>query len=69
LPLRWNLINIHDPFQVETIGDAYLVVSGAPKRNGDRHVVEICDMALDIIEVITIAYLSMFKFRLIIAPV
>ena len=34
-------------FQVETIGDAYMVVSGLPKPNEGRHIVEICSMALD----------------------
>lgn len=37
-------------FQVETIGDAYMVVSGLPIRNGNKHVREISDMALDIRE-------------------
>jgi len=31
-------------FQVETIGDAYVVVSGLPKPNEGRHVAEICSM-------------------------
>ena len=30
--------------QVETIGDAYMVVSGLPKPNAGRHVVEICSV-------------------------
>ena len=37
-------------FQVETIGDAYMVASGLPIRNGDKHVVEISNMALCIRE-------------------
>jgi len=35
--------------QVETIGDAYMVVSGLPKPNAGRHIVEICNMALDLL--------------------
>ena len=34
--------------QVETIGDAYMLVSGLPKRNGNRHSREIADCAIDI---------------------
>jgi len=34
--------------QVETVGSVYLVVSGMPQRNGDRHVTEIASMAVDI---------------------
>lgn len=35
-------------FQVETIGDAYMVVSGLPNRNGQKHASEIASMSLDI---------------------
>ena len=35
--------------QVETIGDAYMVCSGLPIRNGTRHAGEICMMALVIL--------------------
>lgn len=37
------------PGQVETIGDAYMVASGLPKRNGNRHAGEIANMSLDIL--------------------
>jgi len=39
--------------QVETIGDAYVVVSGLPKPNEGRHIAEICNMALDLLEQIS----------------
>jgi len=37
-------------FQVETIGDGYIVVSGLPKPNAGRHIAEICNMALDFLD-------------------
>ena len=39
--------------QVETIGDAYMVVSGVPVRNGNRHSAEIADVSLDLLSVVT----------------
>ena len=35
---------------METIGDSHMVVSGIPRRNGDRHVVEIANLALELME-------------------
>lgn len=44
--------------QVETIGDAYMVASGLPERNGNRHAVDICRMALDILH-----FMGTFQLR------
>uniref|UniRef100_A0A6I8S5Y4 Guanylate cyclase n=1 Tax=Xenopus tropicalis TaxID=8364 RepID=A0A6I8S5Y4_XENTR len=43
------VIGNHDVYKVETIGDAYMVASGLPKRNGNRHAAEIANMSLDIL--------------------
>ena len=37
---------------METIGDAYMVVAGAPEKRAN-HAESICDMALDMVEGIT----------------
>ena len=38
--------------QVETIGDAYMVASGLPKKNARRHVTEISLLALNLVDAI-----------------
>jgi hypothetical protein len=38
--------------QVETIGDAYMVVSGLPMRNGNLHAREISRMALALLKAV-----------------
>ncbi|CAL8301364.1 unnamed protein product [Merluccius merluccius] len=44
-----SILDDHDVYKVETIGDAYMVASGLPRRNGNRHAVDISHMALDIL--------------------
>ncbi|XP_034563288.1 LOW QUALITY PROTEIN: heat-stable enterotoxin receptor [Notolabrus celidotus] len=53
-----SIVDHHDVYKVETIGDAYMVASGLPNRNGNRHAVDICRMALDIL-----AFMGTFQLR------
>ncbi|XP_061912164.1 guanylyl cyclase C-like isoform X1 [Entelurus aequoreus] len=53
-----SILDHHDVYKVETIGDAYMVASGLPRRNGNRHAVDICRMALDIL-----AFMGTFQLR------
>ncbi|KAM6949194.1 retinal guanylyl cyclase 1 [Aplochiton taeniatus] len=43
------IIASHDVYKVETIGDAYMVASGVPTRNENRHAAEVSNMSLDIL--------------------
>ena len=43
--------------QVETIGDAYMVVSGLPVRNGNLHAREIARMSLALLD-------NVFRFKI-----
>ncbi|CAF4537711.1 unnamed protein product [Rotaria sp. Silwood1] len=44
-----SLLENFDVYKVETIGDAYMVVSGAPERNGDKHPNEVVNMSLSLL--------------------
>ncbi|KAK5848202.1 hypothetical protein PBY51_005836 [Eleginops maclovinus] len=52
------IIGNHDVYKVETIGDAYMVASGLPVPNDDRHAAEIANMSLDILSAV-----GTFKMR------
>ena len=47
------LITFPSCSQVETIGDAYMVVSGLPTRIGNKHAGEIAKMSLDLLSAMT----------------
>ncbi|KAG8513796.1 Heat-stable enterotoxin receptor, partial [Galemys pyrenaicus] len=53
-----HILDHHDVYKVETIGDAYMVASGLPKRNGNRHALDIAKMALDIL-----SFMGTFKLE------
>uniref|UniRef100_A0A7E4W0S3 Guanylate cyclase n=1 Tax=Panagrellus redivivus TaxID=6233 RepID=A0A7E4W0S3_PANRE len=45
-----DVINKHEAYKVETIGDAYMVVSGIPIENGIRHLMHLSDVALEMMK-------------------
>ncbi|XP_041366869.1 atrial natriuretic peptide receptor 1-like [Gigantopelta aegis] len=45
-----DIIQKYDVYKVETIGDAYMVASGLPLRNGEKHVTEMADVSLNLLQ-------------------
>ncbi|GFO26482.1 guanylate cyclase [Plakobranchus ocellatus] len=52
-----SIVEHFDVYKVETIGDAYMVVSGLPVRNGNLHAREIARMSLALLD-------NVFKFKI-----
>ncbi len=61
------IIETFDVYKVETIGDAYMVVSGLPITNGPHHAGEIATMSLTLLDAIKVLlhFLSSHNTRFI----
>ncbi|XP_070184258.1 uncharacterized protein, partial [Littorina saxatilis] len=45
-------VDNHDVYKVETINDCYMVASGLPGRNGNRHSSEVANVALELVRMV-----------------
>ncbi|CAA94879.4 Receptor-type guanylate cyclase gcy-6 [Caenorhabditis elegans] len=45
-----GIIEQHDVYKVETIGDGYFVASGVPRRNGNEHTRNIASMSINFVK-------------------
>ncbi|EDO43660.1 predicted protein [Nematostella vectensis] len=52
-----EIITQFNVYKVETIGDAYMVVSGCPVLNGNQHAAEIASMALELLSHMTVFHI------------
>ncbi|VDH93877.1 Hypothetical predicted protein [Mytilus galloprovincialis] len=49
-----DILDDFDVYKVETINDCYMVASGLPKRNKDRHAFEIAEFALNMLRTVSV---------------
>ena len=49
---RYVITSLRHLVQVETIGDAYMIVSGLPMRNGNNHAAEIARTAMALLNAV-----------------
>ncbi|KAL3074479.1 hypothetical protein niasHS_015309 [Heterodera schachtii] len=57
------IIDEHDMYKVESIGDGYLCVSGLPNRNGNLHAKQYADMALKFLKALETFRISDHSFE------
>ncbi|XP_064611689.1 uncharacterized protein LOC135475688 [Liolophura sinensis] len=44
-------IEKYDTYRMDIVGESYMISSGVPRRNGNKHVTEIANLALDLVNV------------------